>query len=137
MSNNNEEQQSVGQENLESVLQQVKEEKISINDAVSHIKHRGNGRKYKKPRFFVTKSGSVGVRGVNGSRPLVLYKDQWETLERLFQSGHLSNFIEKNEDEIKQNPRHLSHSDNNNNDVDNNVNDDANDVDNDLREATA
>lgn len=57
--------------------------------------------KNKKPRFFVSKAGMVGVRGVVHNKPLVLYKDQWDILQRLFESGHLNNFIEKNIDDIK------------------------------------
>jgi len=57
--------------------------------------------KNRKPRFFVTKAGLVGVRGINGVKPMVLYKDQWDTLYRLFESGHLENFMEKNEGSIK------------------------------------
>jgi len=60
-----------------------------------------NGFKNRKPRFFVTKAGLVGVRGITGSKPMVMYKDQWDTLYRLFESGHLENFMEKNTQEIK------------------------------------
>ena len=59
------------------------------------------GFKNRKPRFFVTKAGLVGVRGITGSKPMVMYKDQWDTLYRLFESGHLENFMEKNTEEIK------------------------------------
>ncbi len=59
------------------------------------------GFKNRKPRFFVTKAGLVGVRGITGSKPMVMYKDQWDTLYRLFESGHLENFMEKNTDDIK------------------------------------
>jgi hypothetical protein len=59
------------------------------------------GFKNRKPRFFVTKAGLVGVRGITGSKPLVLYKDQWDTISRLIESGHLENFIEKNGEGIK------------------------------------
>lgn len=59
------------------------------------------GFKNRKPRFFVTKAGMIGVRGVTGVKPMVLYKDQWDTLQRLFESGHLENFIDKNINEIK------------------------------------
>ena len=30
-----------------------------------------------------------------------MYKDQWDTLYRLFESGHLENFMEKNTEDIK------------------------------------
>lgn len=59
------------------------------------------GFKNRKPRFFVTKAGLVGVRGITGSKPMVMYKDQWDTLYRLFESGHLENFMEKNTEDIK------------------------------------
>ena len=59
------------------------------------------GFKNRKPRFFVTKAGLVGVRGITGSKPLVLYKDQWDSISRLIESGHLENFIEKNNENIK------------------------------------
>ena len=94
--------------NLEDVLLQVKDEKLSINDAASKLKLSFRENRRNKPRFFVTKIGSVGVRGINGNRPIVLYKDQWESLARLFQSGHLDNFIEKNEDLVKVRPSRKS-----------------------------
>lgn len=59
------------------------------------------GFKNRKPRFFVTKAGLVGVRGITGSKPMVLYKDQWDTICRLIESGHLENFMEKNGEGIK------------------------------------
>lgn len=59
------------------------------------------GFKNRKPRFFVTKAGLVGVRGITGSKPMVLYKDQWDTICRLIESGHLENFMEKNGETIK------------------------------------
>jgi hypothetical protein len=59
------------------------------------------GFKNRKPRFFVTKAGLVGVRGITGSKPMVLYKDQWDTICRLIESGHLENFMEKNGESIK------------------------------------
>ena len=73
--------------NTESVLSQTNGEKPAF--------------KNRKPRFFVTKAGLVGVRGITGTKPLVMYKDQWETLYRLFESGHLENFMDKNTADIK------------------------------------
>ena len=73
--------------NTESVLNQTDGEKPAF--------------KNRKPRFFVTKAGLVGVRGITGTKPLVMYKDQWETLYRLFESGHLENFMDKNTTDIK------------------------------------
>lgn len=90
---------------LQNVLEQVKAEKISINDAVNQLKTNTNDSKNMrrpKPRFFVTTTGSIGVRGIKSGSPLILYKDQWDAITRLVHSGHLENFMEKNDSSIKK-----------------------------------
>ena len=91
---------------LHEVLEQVKAEKMSINDAVNHLQRNPNDMKKntrrQKPRFFVTTTGSVGVRGIKSGSPLILYKDQWDAITRLIHSGHLENFMEKNDTVIKK-----------------------------------
>ena len=90
---------------LQNVLEQVKAEKISINDAVNQLKTNSNDSKNMrrpKPRFFVTTTGSIGVRGIKSGSPLILYKDQWDAITRLVHSGHLENFMEKNDSSIKK-----------------------------------
>ena len=88
---------------LHDVLEQVKSEKMSIDDAVSHLNQHPNPTvRRQKPRFFVTTTGSVGVRGIKSGSPLILYKDQWDAITRLIQSGHLENFMEKNDSLVKK-----------------------------------
>ena len=90
---------------LHSVLEQVKAEKMSIDDAVNQLKknpHDMKNTRRQKPRFFVTTTGSVGVRGIKSGSPLILYKDQWDAITRLVHSGHLENFMEKNDNMVKK-----------------------------------
>lgn len=89
---------------LSSILNEVKSEKISINDAMAKIQLKESAPM--RPYCKVTSSGSLALYGVT-KQPIVLYPEQWNKLSKVIKSGYLENYIKYNESRLKYKPKYI------------------------------
>ena len=106
MSENNIEQQDrkpVSEyQQLSSILNALKSEEMSINDAMNKIQLKDV--KPSRPYCKVTGSGALALYGIS-KQPMVLYADQWNKLLKVTKSNYIDNYIKYNESRLKFKPR--------------------------------
>ena len=83
---------------LSSILNALKSEEISINDAINKIQLKDS--RPARPYCKVTSSGSLALYGVT-KQPIVLYADQWNKLLKLCKNNYIENYIKYNETKLK------------------------------------
>lgn len=88
---------------LSSILNELKAEKISINDAMNKIQLKESAPT--RPYCKVTASGSLALYGVT-KQPIVLYPEQWYKLMKVTKSSYLENYIKYNESRLKFRPKY-------------------------------
>ena len=89
---------------LSSILNEVKSEKISINDAMAKIQLKESAPT--RPYCKVTSSGSLALYGIT-KQPIVLYPEQWNKLSKVIKSNYLENYIKYNESRLKFKPKYI------------------------------
>jgi hypothetical protein len=88
---------------LSSILNALKSEEISLNDALNKIQLKDS--KPSRPYCKVTSGGSLALYGIS-KQPIVLYADQWNKLIKLNKNNYIENYIKYNESKLKfKNPR--------------------------------
>jgi nucleosome binding factor SPN SPT16 subunit len=80
------------------ILNELKTDKISINDAMNKIQLKDD--KQNRPYCKVTSNGSLALYGIT-VQPIVLYVDQWKTLLKITNSNYIDNYIKYNEHRLK------------------------------------
>lgn len=108
---------------LSSILNALKSEEMSINDAMNKIQLKDV--KPSRPYCKVTGSGALALYGIS-KQPMVLYADQWNKLLKVTKSNYIDNYIKYNESRLKFKPR--KNNNGSNNFTDENITDDLADV---------
>ena len=85
---------SVYQE-LTNILNSVKNDELSISEAMNKISLKTNQKKYTKPYCKYTKNGLVALYGIS-QKPIVLQKDEWITLLKLCKTNYIENYLKYN-----------------------------------------
>jgi hypothetical protein len=83
---------------LTTILNALKTEEITLNDAMNKIQLKEN--QPIRPYCKVTSSGALALYGIT-KQPIVLYADQWNKLSKIVKSDYLSNYIKHNENRLK------------------------------------
>lgn len=115
---------------LSEIINSLKTEEISINDAMNKIQLKDS--KPSRPYCKVTTTGSLALYGIS-KQPIVLYADQWNKLLKISRSSYIDNYIKYNESRLKfKNFNKKSHNNENYNEnkKDNNENFDLNNLEN-------
>ena len=96
---------------LSSILNGIKTNKISINDAMNKIQLKDS--KPLKPYCKVTSSGALALYGIS-KQPLVLYSEQWNKLLRICKTNYIENYMSYNESRLKYKKHNFTNSNNSN-----------------------
>lgn len=83
---------------LSSILNALKSEEITLNDALNKIQLKDS--KPSRPYCKVTSGGSLALYGIS-KQPIVLYADQWNKLIKLNKNNYIENYIKYNESKLK------------------------------------
>jgi len=85
-------------EELSGILNSLKTEKISMNDALSKIQLKETLPS--RPYCKVTSSGALALYGIQ-KQPIVMYADQWKKLLKVCKSNYLENYMSYNTTRLK------------------------------------
>jgi hypothetical protein len=83
---------------LSGILNALKSEEISLNDAMNKIQLKDV--KPSRPYCKVTGSGALALYGIS-QQPIVLYAEQWNKLLKITKSNYIDNYIKYNEQRLK------------------------------------
>ena len=83
---------------LKGILEEVKSEKITLNDALNKIQLKDT--KPTRPYCKVTSSGALALYGVT-KQPIVMYAEQWTRLSKMIKSNYVENYMKYNENRLK------------------------------------
>jgi hypothetical protein len=110
---------------LSGILNAIKSEEITINDAMNKIQLKES--QPTRPYCKVTSGGSLALYGIS-KQPIVLYADQWNKLLKVTKSNYIDNYIKYNETRLKFKPKRIlkNYGNKNNN---NNSNEEFEDLD--------
>lgn len=87
---------------LSGILNALKSEEISLNDAMNKIQLKDVAPS--RPYCKVTAGGALALYGIS-KQPIVLYADQWNKLLKVTKSNYLENYIKYNESRLKFKPK--------------------------------
>lgn len=125
--NNNRKQTMSAYQQLSGIINALKSEEISLNDALNKIQLKDT--RPTRPYCKVTGSGALALYGIS-KQPIVLYADQWNKFLKVAKSDYIDNYIKYNESRLKfKKPRKVNskeHSEESQNDdvlIDENVED--------------
>jgi hypothetical protein len=85
---------------LSGILNALKSEEISLNDAMNQIQLK-DVKPITRPYCKVTSSGALALYGISNKQPIVLYADQWHKLLKITKSNYIDNYIKYNSDKLK------------------------------------
>ena len=94
---------------LSEIINSLKTEEISINDAMNKIQLKD--AKPSRPYCKVTTTGSLALYGIS-KQPIVMYADQWNKLLKISRSSYIDNYIKYNESRLKFKNFNKKHNDN-------------------------
>lgn len=83
---------------LSGIINALKSEEISINDALNKIQLKDT--RPSRPYCKVTTTGSLALYGIS-KQPIVLYADQWNKLLKISRSSYIDNYMKYNESRLK------------------------------------
>lgn len=89
---------------LSGILNAIKSEEITINDAMNKIQLKDS--QPSRPYCKVTSGGSLALYGIS-KQPIVLYADQWNKLLKVTKSNYIENYIKYNETRLKFKPKRI------------------------------
>jgi hypothetical protein len=84
---------------LSGILNALKSEEITLNDAINHIQLK-ESQTSTRPYCKVTNNGALALHNIT-ERPIVLYADQWEKLLKVTKSNYIDNYIKYNSSRLK------------------------------------
>ena len=97
---------------LSGIINQLKSEEISLNDAMNKIQLKES--RPTRPYCKVTSSGALALYGIS-KQPIVLYADQWFKFLKVAKSDYMDNYIKYNESRLKfKRPRKVINKDDEN-----------------------
>ena len=111
--NNNKRNSMSAYQQLSNILNSLKTEEMSLNDAMSKIQLKEVPPT--RPYCKVTGSGALALYGIS-KQPIVMYADQWFKLLKVSKSDYIDNYIKYNEQRLKFKRRILKRTDNKNQD---------------------
>jgi len=89
---------------LSGILNALKSEEITINDAMNKIQLKDT--QPSRPYCKVTSGGALALYGIS-KQPIVLYADQWTKLLKVTKSDYIDNYIKYNESRLKFKPKRI------------------------------
>ena len=87
---------------MSGILNALKSEEISLNDAMNKIQLKDVAPS--RPYCKVTSGGALALYGVS-KQPIVLYADQWNKLLKVTKSNYLEKYMKYNESRLKFKPK--------------------------------
>ena len=91
---------------LSGILNALKSEEITLNDAMNKIQLKET--RPSRPYCKVTGSGALALYGIS-KQPIVMYADQWNKLCKVVKSDYIDNYVRYNESRLKF-KRNVQHS---------------------------
>jgi len=98
MSENKRERPLSAYQQLSGILEELKSEKITLNDAMQKIQLKDT--KPQRPYCKVTSSGALALYGVT-KQPIVMYAEQWNKISKIIKSNYIENYMKYNEPRLK------------------------------------
>ena len=83
---------------LSGILNELKSEEITLNDAMNKIQLKES--RPSRPYCKVTGSGALALYGIS-KQPIVMYADQWNKLCKVVKSDYIDNYVRYNESRLK------------------------------------
>ena len=83
---------------LSGILNALKSEEITLNDAMNKIQLKES--RPSRPYCKVTGSGALALYGIS-KQPIVMYADQWNKLCKVIKSDYIDNYVRYNESRLK------------------------------------
>lgn len=83
---------------LSGILNALKSEEITLNDAMNKIQLKET--RPSRPYCKVTGSGALALYGIS-KQPIVMYADQWNKLCKVVKSDYIDNYVRYNESRLK------------------------------------
>lgn len=96
--NKNNKKQVSAYQQLSGILNALKSEEISLNDAMNKIQLKDS--RPTRPYCKVTGSGALALYGIS-QQPIVLYAEQWNKLLKITKGNYIDNYIKYNEQRLK------------------------------------
>lgn len=96
--NKNNKKQVSAYQQLSGILNALKSEEISLNDAMNKIQLKDS--RPSRPYCKVTGSGALALYGIS-QQPIVLYAEQWNKLLKITKGNYIDNYIKYNEQRLK------------------------------------
>jgi hypothetical protein len=96
--NKNNKKQVSAYQQLSGILNALKSEEISLNDAMNKIQLKDS--RPTRPYCKVTGSGALALYGIS-QQPIVLYAEQWNKLLKIAKGNYIDNYIKYNEQRLK------------------------------------
>ena len=94
MSENNIEKKTISAyQQLSGILNSLKKNEITLNDAMNKIQLKEFT--ISRPYCKVTNSGALALYGIS-KQPIVMYAEQWNKLNKLIQNNYIDNYIKYN-----------------------------------------
>jgi len=84
---------------LSGILNALKSEEITLNDAMNHIQLK-ESQTNTRPYCKVTNNGALALHNIT-KQPIVLYADQWAKLLKVTKSNYIDNYIKYNSTRLK------------------------------------
>ena len=99
MSENNTQRKTISAyQQLSGIINALKSEEISLNDALNKIQLKE--QRPARPYCKVTGSGALALYGIS-KQPIVMYADQWFKFLKVAKSEYIDNYIKYNENRLK------------------------------------
>lgn len=132
--NNHKKPKSVYQQ-LSGILNALKTEEISVNEAISKIQLKDNTKQTLQRPYCKVNNGLMELHGIT-NKPITMNANQWKKFLTLAKSNYIDNYMKYNEERLNVKPlaidkNKIKNKNNvvnsnvvNNNSVNNNLNDD-------------
>ena len=108
--NNNQRKPMSAYQQLSGIINALKSEEISLNDALNKIQLKET--RPSRPYCKVTGSGALALYGIS-KQPLVMYADQWNKFLKVAKSDYIDNYIKYNESRLKFKKKFVKKNDDN------------------------
>ena len=108
--NNNQRKPMSAYQQLSGIINALKSEEMSLNDALNKIQLKET--RPSRPYCKVTGSGALALYGIS-KQPIVMYADQWNKFLKVAKSDYIDNYIKYNESRLKFKKKFVKKNDDN------------------------
>ena len=108
--NNNQRKPMSAYQQLSGIINALKSEEMSLNDALNKIQLKET--RPSRPYCKVTGSGALALYGIS-KQPIVMYADQWNKFLKVSKSDYIDNYIKYNESRLKFKKKFVKKNDDN------------------------